>query len=298
MAFDKFLQEDKAALYIEGRSEAWAHPFDDWRESLKIAFAILIYCAENGLKISYAGLGRISNMPEQYTTTGRQALGIVAGYMLECIGRYCQTLPSKPRLTSLCVSYVSGFPGGRYYEFFDPENANKSLERQKQILLELFRVLQEYDWGDVKHDLGVNIDGMAEKINAETFAQDNFYIPKNQRDLDEKVAQLKEEAKYDPDKIEEIDADAKEESRKLSGDDRRFEQDTDLKKFEAYFVAGFISVWSVAVLVILCSDYWSGGENIPTSVYITLFATTLVEVFGLQWLVLKHLFPNGQKSKK
>jgi hypothetical protein len=183
MTFNEFLDKNEIAINIEDRAQNWAHPFDDWKQSLRIAFAVLIYCAENGLKISYAGLGRISNIPRQYTSTGRQALGTVAGYMLEVIGRYCQELKDKPKLTSLCVSYVSGFPGGGYYTVFDPETMDNTLEQQKEILLKLFKTLKDYDWSDVKKELkelGVKIEDISESIKNEAFNQNRFYIPGKQ----------------------------------------------------------------------------------------------------------------------
>lgn len=190
MTFDEFLSKNPEAIRIEKSVEGFTYKFDDWRKSLKIAFAVLIYCAENRLKIPYAGLGRFSQIPKEYISAGRQGrlgggLRIVVDYMLEVIGRYCLKLKDKPKLTSLCVSYASRFPGGKYYQLFDPTNMDKSPVEQKNILLSLFKLLQKYNWDDVKKELGIKIEDFSTRIDKEAFKQDSFYIPRGQIDVAE-----------------------------------------------------------------------------------------------------------------
>ncbi|MBR1380417.1 MAG: hypothetical protein IJ560_02405 [Alphaproteobacteria bacterium] len=209
--------------------------------------------------------------------------------MLECIGLYCQTLRNQPKLTPLCVSFVSGFPGIRYYKLFDSQNEHKSSEDQKYALLKTFASLKQYNWNQIKKEL--NIGNINQQIQAEALPQTYFYIPKNQQDLDNKVEELKND---NPDSVEEITEYAVTQTKILSKEDKRYEQDTSLKKLEAIFIIIFISIWSICVLTLLYIDYFFGYKNISETVYLALLTTTIVEVFGLQWLVMAHLFPHRQ----
>ncbi len=176
--FDKFLATDSRAQEITFQQQhGWKHKFEDWNKSLHLIFLILAYCAENGVKISYAALGRLAGVPKQYTRG--QSIGVIIGAMLEIVGRYCQTLPGGPKLTSLCVSFISGFPGAGYFLAFDSENVDKSLESQKDVLLNTYKSLKKYDWPKAIKISGIdeNLDGLP--LKEETFPQENFYIPKS-----------------------------------------------------------------------------------------------------------------------
>lgn len=176
--FDNFLATNSRAQEITFQQQhGWKHTFTDWNKSLHLIFLILAYCAENGVKISYAALGRLAGVPKQYTRG--QSIGVIIGAMLEIVGRYCQTLPGGPKLTSLCVSYISGFPGAGYFLAFDSENVDKSLENQKDVLLDTYKSLKKYDWPKAIKisGIGENLDGLP--LKEETFPQENFYIPKS-----------------------------------------------------------------------------------------------------------------------
>lgn len=77
----------------------------------------------------------------------------------------------------------------------------------------------------------------------------------------------------------------------------RYKWDTKLKFFQAIFIAIFISAWSFGVFRLLWKEFKTSGESLPTEIYITLLATTLIEVFGLQYLVIKHFFPEESKKQ-
>jgi hypothetical protein len=69
----------------------------------------------------------------------------------------------------------------------------------------------------------------------------------------------------------------------------RYKQDTLLKKWWSWFVGIFISVWSVFAAVIFILK---GSMTLCLSDYvvITLITTTLANILGLSFLVVKHLF--------
>ena len=71
--------------------------------------------------------------------------------------------------------------------------------------------------------------------------------------------------------------------------DKRYELDTKLKKNWSWFVAIFISVWSVAALVILVL-FGSSVLYMSDLIIVTLITTTLGNILGLSYLVVKHLF--------
>lgn len=178
--FEEFLRTNQRAREINNQRENnWTYQFENWSLSLKDMFLALVYCAKQDVKISYASLGRVAKIPVQYTRG--QSLGVIVGAMLEIIGLYCKTLPKSPKLTSLCVSYVTGFPGGGYFFIFDSQNDGKTPEEQREILLETYKDLKNYNWANALKIAGLNFeDGPAEDVMAhETFPQKNFYIPKS-----------------------------------------------------------------------------------------------------------------------
>jgi len=178
LTFTEFLKQDSRCCEINNSREQWRYDFKDWEKSLKEFFVVLIYCAQNNKKISYAVLGRACNVPEAYTR-GHAIAGVI-GRMLECIGRYCRyELPGTPHLTALCVNKTSGFPGKGYWDLFNKINAGASLSKQRDILLEKFNDLQGYDWTSMERQLNTKID--VNKFTDGLMDQGKFYIRKNIR---------------------------------------------------------------------------------------------------------------------
>lgn len=297
MTFTEFLRKDERCQDINDRRQSWRHKFDDWDLSLRRAFAVLIYCAQHDAKISYAALGRLSQIPDGYTRG--HSIGIVIGAMLECIGRYCiYELKDAPHLTALCVNYISGFPSAGYWDVFNPDNADKTLGEQKKILSAIYKQLKRYDWGPISKELGVDLN--QDSLEAEVFNQDKFYIPNSKADEDEYISKVTEEAKDNPDKADEVTSAAwdaqKQWQREADLRTERMRNDIMDKKAEGCYIRWFVAVWSCAVLVILCADYFIYKVKIPDMVYITLFGTTLIQVLGLKYLVVSHFFPKTDKE--
>lgn len=65
---------------------------------------------------------------------------------------------------------------------------------------------------------------------------------------------------------------------------KRFNQDTKNRSVLARWTFGIISVWLIAVLILLSFNFLS------ESVYITLLATTTVNIIGLPAIVLRGYF--------
>ena len=72
----------------------------------------------------------------------------------------------------------------------------------------------------------------------------------------------------------------------------RFEGDTQLKKYLAFFVMIFTSAWSALTFITL----WTSGQ--PSTVIITLLTTTFGYVLGLPYIITSHLFPKEKDKVK
>lgn len=74
------------------------------------------------------------------------------------------------------------------------------------------------------------------------------------------------------------------EIRQSKAETQRYEEDTKNRKILAYWTFWIISLWLVAVVILLAFNF------LPPTVYVTLLTTTTVNIIGLPAIVLHGYF--------
>ena len=269
---------------------SWTHSFN-MQNALERSLSLLIYCAKNNVKTYYAGLAKYAGLPIEYQQGA--VLGIVVGEILKLLGKYCAGFDADmPKITSLCVRYITGYAGNGFKEFWEDYD-KKTYTEKKRILINEYQKLREFNFDTV---IKINNIKLPELVDYEVMAQDRFWEPKSERELEEKIEEAEIEDKTSDSESKEI----RYEFRKgLYGKEKRFEQDTEWKNRFAWFVICFVSVWSFCVIaIIVFNSLHILDSQIPISdnVMIVLLTTTFGNVLGLAWLVTSHLFPRLPKN--
>ena len=109
------------------------------------------------------------------------------------------------------------------------------------------------------------------------------------------MSNLEEEIKRTPSKSVDFDSDIdsddiKIQSIKLTA--KRFASDTKDRKWLAIWTAALVTLWLVAVMVVLM--YNNKGFHLSDPVLLMLLGTTTVNVLGLSYIVLSGHFPKGK----
>jgi len=174
---DAFLKEKG----YDKQPETWHSPFDNWNKSLKLSLKILIDCAKQQQKIGYAGLLKLAEVPKEYTKGN--PIGSIASYLLQIIGEYCKEIEA-PKLTSLCVRFINGFPSNGF-NYFEPKYDPSNPKEAKKILEKIFSDIDKKSV-ILQKIISVNhLEKLKTKADIAEYAFDrnNFYISNSEQQM-------------------------------------------------------------------------------------------------------------------
>jgi cation transport ATPase len=103
------------------------------------------------------------------------------------------------------------------------------------------------------------------------------------------------ELKSDQRKLTEIDI-LKAQVNKLELKNKRYKDNTELRRGLAILFTITINAWLFAVFLILLTN--TNTLKLSDSVLITLLTTTTIQVLGMMYVILKNLFPSVKENLK